>query len=184
MGPAALPMERAWHLAAAALGEDENVASSLEVAALDARNRSGHTAAWQAFERAARLTPDPEQRARRLHEAGSDAYIAGQAHRAAQLLDEALSLARDASLCATIEHSRGRVEMWTRSPAAARRILVAGADRIEAEDPERAALMLVDAVTTSMQEGEPGAGIDGMVHMTLRDRKSTRLNSSHSQISY
>ena len=168
MGPTALPMERAYHLAAAAQGEDENVACSLEAAALDARNRSGHSGAWQAFERAARLTPDPEQRARRLHEAGSDAYIAGQAHRAAQLLDEALSLARDASLCATIEHSRGRVEMWTRSPAAARRILVAGADRIEAEDPERAALMLVDAVTTSMQEGDPGAGIDGMVHMTLR----------------
>jgi hypothetical protein len=168
MPPGGPPMEKAWHFAAAAQGEDEVVAAHLEEAALDARRRSGHASAARAFERAARLSPEPEQRARRLHEAGSDAYVAGDSAHARALLDEALSLAGDPALRAKIEHSRGRVEMWTRSPAAARQILVEAADRIAAEDPESATLMLVDAVTTSMQEGDPGEGVDRMVQMTLR----------------
>jgi DNA-binding CsgD family transcriptional regulator len=154
--------ERAWHLAAAAQGQDEEVASTLEQAALDARRRSGHAAAFRAFERSARLTPDPEQRARRLHEAGNDAYIAGESERARQLLDEAVALARGPILQADIDHSRGRLEMWTRSPAAARSILVAAAERIEAQDPAKATLMLIDATTTAIQEGDPGEGVEGM----------------------
>src|SRR6202158_47144 len=159
------PSERAWHLAAAAQGEDEEVAAALEAAANDARRRSGPAAAWRAFERAARLTPDPERRAHRLHEAGSDAYVAGQSERSRSLLDEAQVLARDVSLRADIEHTRGRIEMWTRSPAAARKVLLAAAERIEAHDQAKATLMLVDAATTITQEIDPD---EGMVQPGLR----------------
>src|SRR5262249_10972955 len=48
---------KAWHLAAAASGEDEQVAAILEDAAREARERSGHAAAASAFERAAHMTP-------------------------------------------------------------------------------------------------------------------------------
>ena len=159
------PSERAWHLAAAAQGEDEEVAAALEAVANDARRRSGPAAAWRAFERAARLTPDPEQRARRLHEAGSDAYVAGQSERSRALLDEAHVLAREMSLRADIEHTRGRIEMWTRSPAAARKILLKAAEQIEAHDPAKATLMLVDAATTTTQEVDPD---ESMVQQSLR----------------
>ena len=159
------PGERAWHLAEAAQGEDEDVAAALEEAANDARRRSGPAAAWRAFERAARLTPDAERRARRLHEAGSDAYVAGQSERSRALLDEAHALARDVSLSAEIEHTRGRIEMWTRSPAAARGVLLVAADRIEAHDPAKATLMLVDAATTTTQEADPD---ESMVQQGLR----------------
>src|SRR5438094_13208 len=159
------PSERAWHLAAAAQGEDEEVAAALEAVANDARRRSGPAAAWRAFERAARLTPDPEQRARRLHEAGSDAYVAGQSERSRALLDEAHVLAREMSLRADIEHTRGRIEMWTRSPAAARTILLKAAEQIEAHDPAKATLMLVDAATTTTQEVDPD---ESMVQQSLR----------------
>ena len=161
------PSERAWHLAAAAQGEDEEVAAALEAAANDARRRSGPAAAWRAFERAARLTPDPEQRAHRLHEAGKDAYAAGESVLSGKLLLEALQLAKEAGLRADIELSRGRIEMWTRSPAAARKILIAAADLIEAQDPAKATLMLIDAGTTTIQEGDPEAGPAGLIALSL-----------------
>jgi DNA-binding CsgD family transcriptional regulator len=152
-------IQRAWHLAAAALGADEQVAAALEEAALEARGRSGHAAASRAFERAARLTPDRQQLARRLLEAGADAHVAGDSKRAIVLLDEAIAQASDVHLRADIEHFRARVEMWTRSPAAARKMLLETADRIESVDPGKAALILVDAATTCHQEGDPQEGV-------------------------
>jgi predicted ATPase len=140
--PAGL-LEKAWHLAAAAQGPDESVAAVLEEAGFEARRRSGYAAAMRAFERAAGLSLDDEAKARRLYEAGSDAYVAGHAPHGIDLLDEALKLARSISLRADILHSRARIEMWTRSPAAARRLLIEAADAIESSDPEKAALMLV-----------------------------------------
>jgi hypothetical protein len=106
-----LASQRAWHLAAAVDGEDEKVAAALEDAAREARERSGHAAAATAFERAARLTPDPEDRSRRLFEAGGDAHVAGRSDWAFRLLHEALPLARGEMLQADIEHALGRVEM-------------------------------------------------------------------------
>src|SRR5262249_4467275 len=51
---------RAWHLAAAALGPDEEVAAALEGVADESVRRSGYASAIAAYERAALLTPEPE----------------------------------------------------------------------------------------------------------------------------
>jgi DNA-binding CsgD family transcriptional regulator len=165
--PAGL-LEKAWHLAAAAQGPDESVAAVLEEAGFEARRRSGYAAAMRAFERAARLSLDDEAKARRLYEAGSDAYVAGHAPHGIDLLDEALKLAQSISLRADILHSRARIEMWTRSPAAARRLLIEAADAIESSDPEKAALMLVDATTTATQEGDQDGRIEGLFDFALQ----------------
>ncbi|MDQ6882946.1 MAG: LuxR family transcriptional regulator [Candidatus Dormibacteraeota bacterium] len=159
---------RAWHLAAAAQGEDEQVAATLAAAAVEARGRSGLAAASRAFERAARLTPDSEQRAARLHEAGTDAYVGGESQRGIALLDEARELAGEIPLQAAIAHSRARAEMWTGSPARARRILLHAVDQIEDADPASATLMLVDAATTAIQEGDVEADFKGTVTEALR----------------
>ncbi len=151
--------QRAWHLAVAAEGADEQVAAVLEEAGREARERSGHASAASAFERAARLTPNSENRARRLLEAGIDAHAAGEWAKALDLLAEALRHARAATLRADIEHARGRVEMWTRSPVVAREVFLAATDRVEPYDTGRAAMMLVDAATTTFQHGDRQQGV-------------------------
>lgn len=57
---------RAWHLAAAAIGPDDEVARLLDVAGDHARRRRGYAAAASALERAAQLSSNHEERARRL----------------------------------------------------------------------------------------------------------------------
>ena len=86
---------RAWHLAAAAVAPDEEVAAALAEAAGAARARGGPAAAMHAAERAARLTPEPERRVPRLLEAAGDVVWGGRPDRAQELLAEALELAED-----------------------------------------------------------------------------------------
>ena len=71
------PDRRAWHLAAAALHPDERVLAA-EATAVHAQRCGGAAAAALAMERAAELSPAPEDQARRLVSAASDAVTAGQ----------------------------------------------------------------------------------------------------------
>jgi DNA-binding CsgD family transcriptional regulator len=79
---------RAWHLAAAAVGNDEPAAIALERAADRALERGGHASATAAFERAARLTATPGRRARLLARSAHAAWEAGSIEQARRLLDE------------------------------------------------------------------------------------------------
>ena len=150
------PAERAWHLAAATVGADAEVAALLEETAHEARLRRGHAAAGGAYERAAELTSDGEQRARRLLEAGHDYHLAGWTERARALLDRADREASDPVLRADIAGRRGVVEMWGGDAHEARRILTAAAERVEDADPARATVLLVAAGLAAQMSGEVG----------------------------
>jgi hypothetical protein len=92
------PHRRAWHLAAATLQPDEQVASLLEATATQAQRRGGAAAAALAMERAAELSPEPEDQARRLVAAASAAVPAGQADWVQDLATRALAVTADPGL--------------------------------------------------------------------------------------
>ncbi|MEU7386767.1 LuxR family transcriptional regulator [Streptomyces tanashiensis] len=93
------PARRAWHLAAAAVGPDEAVASALEeVTAVQARLAGDPFVSAQALEQAARLSGSDEDRARRLAAAMVAASDLGDADWVRDLYTEFSRLNRDPEL--------------------------------------------------------------------------------------
>ncbi|WP_116950642.1 ATP-binding protein [Jiangella endophytica] len=84
--------ERAWHLAAAADTVDEHVAGLLEQTAQRCLRRSAGPTAARALQRAAELSPEPADAARRLAAAARAAWDGGNAAAAQRLLADAESL--------------------------------------------------------------------------------------------
>jgi hypothetical protein len=80
------PDRRAWHLAHATAGLDENVAAELEHSAGRARARGGLAAGAAFHERAVELTPDPKRRAQRALLAAKGKHQAGAPEAALRLL--------------------------------------------------------------------------------------------------
>lgn len=94
------PDRRAWHLAAAALGPDAEVADALAESAERSRHRGGYAAAAAALERAAELTPDREQRARRLLAAAMSATHGGHPQWVNEITSRVATLTDDVRLLA------------------------------------------------------------------------------------
>ncbi|MFD0648353.1 helix-turn-helix transcriptional regulator [Streptomyces malaysiensis subsp. malaysiensis] len=103
------PDRRAWHLAAAAEGPDEEIAVALEASAARARERGGYTAATTALERAAELSPERHDRARRLVAAAGAAVSTGQPHWVRRLAARAAALTDDPALSAEASLRVGQV---------------------------------------------------------------------------
>lgn len=152
--------QRAWHLAAAAAELDEDVASALEQAALEARERGGHAEAALTLERASQLTADEGEQARLLFEAADDTRIAGRAGRALELLERALVTTREPRARAGIQHLRGAVEMWSGAPRDAHELLVEEASRVGELNPGKAARMLTDASWACLMAGDIRTGLE------------------------
>jgi DNA-binding CsgD family transcriptional regulator len=98
------PDRRAWHLAQATPGPDEEVASELEHSAGRAQARGGLAAAAAFLERAVALTPEPSLRAER-------ALAAAQAKHQAGAFDDALGLIGIAEAGPLDELQRAQVDL-------------------------------------------------------------------------
>ena len=156
----ASPSRRAWHMAAAALDPDDEVASELERAANEALERGAPAAAASAREVAARLSTENAERARRLQESGRDAWLSGRTAEAVRLLEGALEHSEDPLFVAATKHLRGRVEMIAGNCAVARDLFFEAATSTEAHDPPRAPSILADASATLLQEGRPPPALE------------------------
>ncbi|PRX44522.1 regulatory LuxR family protein [Prauserella shujinwangii] len=147
---------RAWHLAAATVGPDEEAATALELSAEHARVRGGHAAVAAAYERAARLSPDPSARSRRLTEAARAALDAGQLDRAADLAREATTLLTDPALYARAALVHAAVATERGGPLDAHRVLTAAAGQAADLAPDLAAKLLFWAVDAAWSAGAVG----------------------------
>jgi DNA-binding CsgD family transcriptional regulator len=151
------PDRRAWHLAAAALNPDEHVASLLEATATQAQRRGGATAAALAMERAAELSPDPGDQARRLVAAASAAVSTGQADWVQDLATRVLAVTADPGLRLTARRDAGWVLAYSGRPSAALPALISVAEEASRDQPALAWDALADAATVVYHWGAPAS---------------------------
>jgi DNA-binding CsgD family transcriptional regulator len=147
------PDRRAWHLAAAALHPDERVASLLEATANHAQRRGGAAAAALAMERAAELSPDPEDQARRLAAAASAAVPTGQADWVQDLAAGALAVTTDPELRMTARHDAGWALAYSGHRTAALSALLSVAEEAAGDLPALAWDALSDAAIVVYHSG-------------------------------
>jgi DNA-binding CsgD family transcriptional regulator/tetratricopeptide (TPR) repeat protein len=147
------PDRRAWHLAAAALHPDEEVASLLEATATQAQRRGGAAAAALAMERAAELSPDPEDQARRLVAAASAAVPTGQGDWVQDLATRALAVTADPGLRLAARRDVGWALAWSGRRSAALPALISVAEEASRDQPTLAWDALGSAATVAYQSG-------------------------------
>ena len=141
--------QRAWQLAAGTARPDEAVASALETAARSARARTGFGPAAHAHLRAAELSPDPLQRARRLVEAARDLLPAGHPDVGLARLEQAervLAIAEGSDVTAVagdLRTLRAQLALRTGRTDEARALLRAQARRLREESPPAASMLLL-----------------------------------------
>jgi DNA-binding CsgD family transcriptional regulator len=145
---------RAWHLALASFGPDDAASSALEQAGQRARRRSAYEVSSRSFERAARLAPEEIRQGRLLYAAADAAWLGGLADRATALLDEASLHASAPELAVSIEQLHGHIATRRGPVGEAQQILLSGAEHAAPIDPERAVVMLAEAVNASFYAGD------------------------------
>jgi DNA-binding CsgD family transcriptional regulator len=136
----------AWQLAAATLGPGTEVSEAVESMGLRARERGGYGTAARALNRAAQLTLDREQRARRMYAAAQADWFAGHLDQAIRMLDQALPLVADPGERADVQHLKGQIETWRGNMPAAWQLLAVEGELAARADSEKGALMVADAL--------------------------------------
>lgn len=147
---------RAWHLGEATADPDAAVAEVLDDAAGRARARGAWAVASAGYERAARLTPDPADRAARLVSAAESAWRAGLPDAARDLLDRASALPESPALRTRAAALDGAVAARTGAVERARDIYLAAGTRAADDDHDTAVMLLAEAILASQFAGDVG----------------------------
>jgi len=146
--PARDPDHHVWHLAHAADGPDEGLASELERLAPVARRRGGVPAAAAFLELATVLTLHPGRLADRAIAAAEAKRAAGADHDATRLLSTAGMYPLDDQRQGRLERLRAHI-----SSAGKPEILVDAARRMQAVDPDLARTTYLEALAGAMAAG-------------------------------
>jgi DNA-binding CsgD family transcriptional regulator len=147
----------AWQRAAGAVGPDAEAVAALVQAAHRARDRGAFAAAAAAFQRAAELAIETEQRGRLLAEAAFLAWSGGGASAARDPVEAARPLVADPMLQADVDRLRGAVELVSGAAPRAYRMLRDAALSIGPHDPVRGLRMLALAGEAASLAFDPDA---------------------------
>jgi DNA-binding CsgD family transcriptional regulator len=147
------PDRRAWHLAAAAPGADDEVASELERSAGRARARGGVAAAAAFLQRSVELTRDPAQRAERALATAQAHLQAGSFDSALEMLTLAESGALDQLGRAQVHLLRGQIAFTSSFGPEAPALLLKAARELESLDVALARQTYLDAWAAAMFAG-------------------------------
>jgi DNA-binding CsgD family transcriptional regulator len=156
------PDRRAWHLAAAAAGPDEQVAAELQRCAGRAHARGGLAAAAAFLQRAVALTRDPARRAQRALEAAQVSLQAGAFDPALSLVGTAEDGRLDALERARASLLRAEVAFASSRGRDAPALLLRAAERIDPLDPPLARAAYLEAMSAAMFAARlagPGSGV-------------------------
>ena len=161
MDPDADPDRRAWHLAHAAVGVDEQVAADLERSAERAQARGAAAAAAEFLAHAVELTPDPAERGRRALAAAQAKFDATAADAAIELLATAELAPLDELQRARLERLRAEISFARTRGGDAPALLLRAARRLEPLDIALARETYLEAMAAAMFASrlakEPGA---------------------------
>jgi DNA-binding CsgD family transcriptional regulator len=147
------PDRRAWHLAQATPGADEDVAAELERSAGRAQARGGLAAAAAFLERSCALTPEPTHRARRALAAAQAKHQAGAFDTAFGLIAIAESGPLNELQYAQIDLLRGQIEFAVNRGRDAPQLLLTAAKRLEPLDQRLARDTYLEALTAVFSPG-------------------------------
>jgi DNA-binding CsgD family transcriptional regulator len=155
------PDRRAWHLAEAAAGPDEDVVAELQRAAGRAQSRGGLAAAAAFLKRAVALTPERSRRARRALAAAQTEYEAGALDDALALLATAEAGAIDVLHRARAQLLRAQIAFALRRGSDAPPLLLKAARDLETVDPNLARATYLEALSAAMFAGrlDRGGGV-------------------------
>jgi DNA-binding CsgD family transcriptional regulator len=166
------PDRRAWHRAHAAVPPDASVADDLERSADRARQRGGAAAAAAFLERAAALSPGPEDQARRSLLAAQAKFEAADPDAAQRLLAAAQLDNLDELQRALRLRLTARIAFAHRRGGDAPRLFLQAARALEPIDPKVARNTLLEAFGAASVAGPLGEPGLGEVAMAVRQTPS------------
>jgi DNA-binding CsgD family transcriptional regulator len=168
------PERRVWHLAAAATGPDEDIATELERSAGTAQARAGLAAAAAFLERSVALTAEPARRAERALAAALANLHAGAFDAALGLLAQADADSADDLQRARVEQLRGQIDWASVSGREAPVLLSRAARRLESLDVPLARESYLDAWVASWVSGALAAPGGHLLEVSRAARAAPR----------
>jgi DNA-binding CsgD family transcriptional regulator/tetratricopeptide (TPR) repeat protein len=152
------PDRRAWHLAQATSGPDEDVASELERSAGRAQSRGGLAAAAAFLERATMLTPTPARRGERALAAAQAKHLAGAPEAAVRLLATAEAGPLEELQRARADLMRAQIAFAVNRGSDAPPMLLSAAKRLEPLDVALSRDTYLEALWAAMFAGRLASG--------------------------
>lgn len=160
---------RAWHLACATTGPDDDLAAELERRAVDARSRCGPAGEAAFLQRAALLTLDPRVRSMRLLSAAVAKFEIGSTANAVQLLAAAEMGRLDDHLRRSLDRQHARLAFISKRNGQATESMLRTAEEMHRANDPFACEGFLGALVAATYAGRLGPGADTIANKLPTD---------------